>query len=42
VGKRLPFLVNYNPETLCTNRGHRNVRVFEDYDEPRIWALEGS
>ena len=27
-------------ETLCTNRGHRNVRVFEDYDEARRWALQ--
>ena len=26
-------------ETLCANRGQGNVRIFEDYDEARHWAL---
>lgn len=27
-------------ETVCSNLGHRNVRVFEDYDAARRWVLE--
>jgi hypothetical protein len=27
-------------ETLCANQGQGNIRIFEDYDEARRWALE--
>jgi hypothetical protein len=26
-------------ETVCANQGQGNVRIFEDYDEARRWAL---
>ena len=27
-------------ETVCANQGVGNVRIFEDYDEARRWAVE--
>jgi len=26
-------------ETVCSNLGHRNVCVFEDYEEAKRWIL---
>ena len=28
-------------ETVCANQGHASLRIFEDYDEAKRWALEG-